>query len=197
MHSDTTMCRIREWFPTALKARIRANALDPYGLFELRTRMGEERGKRMTFECSKHKCTARLYLKEVHPDEHGNSWGLHGCIAHQHPPPRDKLDIIFETLGDAQNFFYEHLNGIYAKTKRKADYMILACRRKFLKTEGYHPCDSKFSIHPSFPRSSETTFSITGNFYHSHKDEPKFHRSFKYMKDRKFLDRICTKSKDI
>ena len=60
--------------------------------------------------------------------------------------------------------------------------MICSCRRKTLK-DGYHDCNSQFSFSEAFNRLkcdlpwNERPYELTGIFYHSHKNEEKYHRN--------------------
>ena len=86
--------QIKEWFPSELKARIRARALDPYGLnrekYVSTKKTGNcEKAFRISYKCTDETCHSALVLRKVKPDSKGNEFGLFGCLTHQHPLPRD------------------------------------------------------------------------------------------------------------
>ena len=181
-----------------LKTRIRVKALDPYGLMTERSHFSTiseiEKGYRLTyFRCHDDNCHATLVSKKVKPDSQGNSFGLYGCLTHQHPLPRDRRSqIIFENRKEAYEFYNENLMQQYVKSEdvKGEDRMYYRCRRTRLKIEyGYQPCKSSFSIHPTFSRKNnlsvdeirllpedEVPYSIVGYFYHDHENDKRYHR---------------------
>ena len=174
---DDVRCKVREWFPTMFKARVRVKALDPYGLFKFKNHAEDH----LSFQCAKPNCTAKLNIRKVNTDEHGNFWGVYGCIAHKHPPPRDRCDFIFTTLAEAEKFYNMHLKPMYSKlaTHTRREYVSFGCRRNGLK-KGKKDCASRFSFHQTFPfmnlTPQENHYSLSGNFYHDHKYEPEYQR---------------------
>ena len=112
--------RIKEWFPTALQAKIRAKALDPFGNMKMNTQTrNNDNGTNINFICQDEMCHAYLRLKKVKPDSEGNNWGLFGCFAHQHPITRNKKsEIVFENKEKAIEFYNEHLRRMYTITDR-------------------------------------------------------------------------------
>ena len=86
--------KIKEWFPTLFQARMRAKALDPYGLMknssntikilDTQERSKGQRSKGMGLSCIIPTCHAKLILRKVQPDPEGNEFGLYGCYEHQH-----------------------------------------------------------------------------------------------------------------
>ena len=177
--------RIREWFPSLLDARIRCHALDPYGLMKEMTRWHEEKGKGYFYICSNENCHAKIGLKIVDPDPEGNTFGIFGCISHQHPLPRkNKSQIIFKNKTEAEEFINKHLIKMYRieTTRIGSDWISYRCRRKYIK-DGYKDCKSSFSISATFPQKKswmpqeEKPYNLTGIFYHSHKNESKYHKN--------------------
>ena len=196
--------RFREWFPTFVKARIRAKALDPYGF------MKEKKANLVTsevtkdeilvyYKCQGERCHATLVLRKVRPDSFGNTFGLYGCLTHQHSIVRDRRsEIIFKNKVDAQEFYDKNLKHMYrcSSVKESSGYRHYECRRKNLKEFGQHPCESTLSFCPTFSRELASTsslndlikseilslsedefpYSILGVFYHSHKNDEKYNR---------------------
>ena len=78
--------RIQEWFPTLLQARLRAKALDPYGIMKSTSSKGNFASGNVTmfYTCSIPTCHAKIMIRNVSPDPEGNPWGLFGCFEHQH-----------------------------------------------------------------------------------------------------------------
>jgi hypothetical protein len=104
---------VKEWFPTVLQAKIRAVALDPYGLFKFdcSTTGGYYSA---SYRCKNENCHAKLLICKVNPDPEGNDWGIYGCLLHQHPLPRkNKSKIIFENKKKLQDYFDSHLKSMY------------------------------------------------------------------------------------
>ena len=190
--------RFREWFPTFIKARTRAKALDPFGFMKekMKNMMSSDLNKdeiSVYYKCQGEQCHATLVLRKVRPDSQGNTYGLYGCLTHQHPITRDKRsEIIFRNKTEAQEFYDTHLKHMYKTTiSRKNSYRHFKCRRKGLKELGHHPCESTVSFHPTFSGRSldnwtkseiqalsedEIPYSIFGLFYHTHENDEKFNR---------------------
>ena len=111
--------RVKEWFPTLLMARIRAQTLDPFGYMKNAHQKGyrETHTKNMIinyYKCQDEKCHARLVVRKVRPDKDGNSYGLYGCITHQHPLLRNKRsEIFFKNKVEAQDFFDINIKRMY------------------------------------------------------------------------------------
>ena len=77
--------RMKEWFPTLLQGRLRAKALDPYGIMKTKVQkcyQGENSA--LTYSCKIETCHAKICLRKVKPDPEGNGYGLYGCFEHQH-----------------------------------------------------------------------------------------------------------------
>ena len=185
--------QIREWFPTSVQARIRAIALDPYGLMKLQTTqsLNAKEGRYCkAYVCQDKNCHARITVRNVDPDSEGNSWGIYGCLLHQHPLPRkNRSEIIFENKTLAEEFFKQHLQPMYSlggvhRNKSKGyQYTSYTCRRPKLST-GYAPCQSRFGITPAFAKDEtfkelpddQKSYVICGVFYHSHENDEKWNR---------------------
>ena len=174
--------QIREWFPTLLQGRLRAAALDPYGILKYKSKveLNDTRVDSRIYTCQIDECHAKIILRKVAPDPEGNEYGLYGCFAHQHELPRQKRsEIIFTNQKEAQKFFDQHFKKMYTKVNNN----IYHCRRTQL-TEGFglNSCQSKISILQSFkgyqsaPK-EERPYSLCGFFYHSHQDDQKYHRT--------------------
>ena len=186
---------IRESFPTLLHARLRAKALDPYGFMFMKN-FGRP-GDSVTFisKCQHENCHAVLHIRKVRPDKDGNSYGLYGCITHQHPLLRNKRsEIFFKNKVEAQEFFDNNFKRMYTivRNKKEKDLKYYICRRSNLKRNyGHHPCDSKLILTPAFYKetnghtrldlqalpSDEVPFTISGTFYHSHENDEKYHKN--------------------
>ena len=73
--------KIQEWFPTEIQARLRAQALDPYG-YMLESNNGLKKfSGYISYRCQNENCHAKVFLKKVSPDPEGNFYGLYGCKA--------------------------------------------------------------------------------------------------------------------
>ena len=185
--------RIQEWFPTLIRARFRAKALDPFG--HLRTKHQDNLESEVNdiyfLECVDDRCHAFMKLRKVKPDSKGNSFGIYGCLTHQHSISRDKRsEIVFKNKVQALDFFEKNLEKTFSNVKKNLHYnhTIYRCRRSRLaKHCGHHPCKSNFSIAPTFntskanPKQSEIfdnemPYSITGLFYHSHENDTRYHK---------------------
>jgi len=182
--------QIQEWFADPVQARIRVIALDPYGLMKNlksnRTKDDKDSFKAQ-YVCQNENCHARIIVRSVNPDPQGNKWGIYGCLSHQHPLPRtNKSEIIFENKLVAESFFDQHLKSMYSRQHGHGNawkYHGYVCRRTKLVT-GYVPCQSRFSIAPTFPRDKNVMvlpnehrpYSISGYFYHSHENDEKWNR---------------------
>ena len=197
--------QIKEWFPTLFQVRMRAKALDPYGL------MKNSSGKAFTdenismgFSCIIPTCHAKLIIRKVTPDPDGNEFGLYGCYEHQHElldlpalevksksetifkrKGENKIEIVFENLKAAQDYFDQNFRVMYQTRGSTKNSAYHKCRRKMLKKGlGYHPCKSTISIVQTFRESFDKTltgnedkpYSLFGMFYHSHKKDERFHK---------------------
>ena len=178
--------RLQEWFPTEIQARVRARALDPYGLMIVKNNCSLQNGCDFSWKCKNENCHARYVMRKVDPDPEGNTYGLFGCNQHQHPFPRnEKSEIIFKDKADAEEFYDKNLKMMYRiqNTARKNEYRSYLCRRKKLKEGmGHHPCQSGFVLSQSFIRAKSSIsndkkpHSIVGIFYHPHKNEEEYHK---------------------
>ena len=179
-----TETKIQEWFPTELQARLRAHALDPYGLMIPHCEHHSVR-----FQCLDENCHAKLIIRKVDPDPEGNTYGMYGCMSHQHPLTRRKnSEIVFKNKAEAIYFFNQNFKKKYTLSCSQVqkggtlDYRNYKCRRKNLRSYGKVNCESRFSIIQTMPRvkdhlqGDERPHSLKGNFYHCHKDEEKFDR---------------------
>ena len=190
--------RIKEWFPTSIKARLRAKALDPYGFMkacwnEIRY---EKEAINIYYKCQNEKCHARMNLRKVLPDSEGNAFALYGCLTHQHSLERNnRSEIVFANETEALDFYTKNLQNMYtiSGTKRvEHNYKHFSCRRtKLSKDCGYYPCKSAFSLSPTFAKpqdkftkteveqlgADDTPYSIIGIFYHSHEYDERYHRN--------------------
>ena len=174
---------VKEWFPTVLQAKIRAVALDPYGLlkFDCSTKNGRYSA---SYKCKNENCHAKLLICKVNPDPDGNDWGIYGCLLHQHPLPRkNKSEIIFESKKKLQEYFDRHLKSMYTLQQSNLVYLGYVCRRKRMKNKiGHVPCESQLSIRRTFPQDktlpeNQRPFSLFGVFYHSHENDKNWHRN--------------------
>ena len=187
--------KLKEWFPTLLKGRLRVKALDPYCFMKPISSKGTIKSKDLTFiyACSIETCHAKISLRYVKPDPKGNEIGLHGCFEHQHKLETMKerrCEIIFENRKDAQECF--HQNGFKVMYKNMGHQPKqpmtekYICRRQVLKKGlGYHPCKSSLRISESFKEvtsclklepGEEVPFSLSGTFYHPHMNDKRFHK---------------------
>ena len=187
-----TESMIQEWFPTLLQARFRAKALDPCGLLGSKYHFHSSEANIICFfKCVDDRCHAFIKIQKVKPDSKGNSFGIYGCLTHQHSIPRDrKSEIVFKNEIEAIDFYDKNLKKAFSfvKESKKSQYKHYRCRRSGLrKHSGHHPCKSYFSIAPSFnnlkakPNHEELCFneipySIIGLFYHSHENDPRYHK---------------------
>ena len=176
--------QIREWFPTLLQGRLRAAALDPYGILKYKSKL--EKNEAITYSCQIDECHAKIILRKVAPDIEGNEYGLYGCFAHQHEMPRqNKSEIVFKNQKEAQEFFDQNFKKMYSKG---GEDHIYHCRRTKLKERyGHNPCQSKISIIQflcqwvntelkSLP-TEEKPYMLSGHFYHAHENDKKYHRN--------------------
>ena len=187
-----TESMIQEWFPTLLQARFRAKALDPCGLLGSKYHFHSSEANIICFfKCVDDRCHAFIKIQKVKPDSKGNSFGIYGCLTHQHSIPRDrKSEIVFKNEIEAIDFYDKNLKKAFSfvKESKKSQYKHYRCRRSGLsKCSGHHPCKSYFSIAPSFnnlkakPNYEELCFneipySIIGLFYHSHENDTRYHK---------------------
>ena len=177
--------KIQEWFPTELKARLRCKALDPFGLmFEQHQSVGKEDGKIIAHNCKNENCHAKIFMRKVFPDPEGNSYGVYGCISHQHSLIRqDKSEIVFKDKAEADDFVEKNLRSTYtSQSGQKKNYRAFECRRKNLKNEGNVDCKSWFSIRESMPfvedalPKDKRPYCLNGIFYHCHENDRKYHK---------------------
>ena len=188
-----TESMIQEWFPTLIQARFRAKALDPFGLLRRKHQENLESEVSVIYclECVDDRCHAFVKLRKVKPDSQGNSFGIYGCLTHQHSISRDKRsEIVFKNKVEAFNFIEKNLEKTFSNVKKNLQYnhTTYQCRRSRLaKHCGHHPCKSNFSIAPTFntlkenPKyaelfDNEMPYSITGLFYHSHENDTRYHK---------------------
>ena len=171
--------KIQEWFPTELKARLRCKALDPFGLmFE------QNQGvKIIAYNCKNENCHAKIFMRKVCPDPEGNSYGVYGCISHQHSLTRkNKSEIIFKDKAEVDDFVEKNLRSTYTAHSGKKNYRAFECRRKNLKNDGNVDCKSLFSIRESMPFVEDTLpkdkrpHCLNGIFYHCHENDRKYHK---------------------
>ena len=190
--------QMREWFPTLLAGRIRAAALDPYGIISERAKdnFGSENNA-ISYICQMEECHAKIILRKVQPAPDGNEYGLYGCFAHQHEMPRNKKsEIIFKNHIEAQEYYDKHLQGMFknmgrARTEKarfkskNPHYNYYRCRRSHLREGfGYFPCESFASIKQTFrvngvdeSDADEKPYSLSGIFYHSHERDKRFEKN--------------------
>ena len=182
--------RIREWFPDAQSGRLRAKALDPYGLMVGKLRKGDSEGNsfELNYKCQYEYCHVKITLRKITPDSEGNSYGLFGCNAHPHElPMENRSELVFANKAEAWNFFEDNWRRMYLKCGTAKNYTKFLCRRKNLgKGLGYHNCTSVFSISQTFPKEKDEKVkslpiedkphSINGIFYHTHENDEKYHR---------------------
>ena len=127
------------------------------------------------------------------PDPEGNSYGLYGCVSHQHPISRkNQSEIVFRNKADANEFFEKNLRSTYrsqtshfqSKNKRnRPDYRRFECRRRYLVGDKKVDCKSVFSFKESMPRvedllpKEDRPYCLVGVFYHCHENDENFHRN--------------------
>ena len=200
--------RMKEWFPTLLQGRLRAKALDPYGIMKTKVQkcyQGENSA--LTYSCKIETCHAKICLRKVKPDPEGNGYGLYGCFEHQHelynPEALEekKTEIVFKSRQEADDYFKKHFKVMYAQTgEKRKEYEIYKCRRRVLKEgQGYHPCKSFVSIVRTFGDTTlvansfdgqideEKPFSLNGIFWHPHSNDVRFHKT-EYGSFKKYYD---------
>ena len=124
---ETYIC---EWFPSFLQGRLRAKALDPYGMMKQKV----QEDFLYYYTCQDETCHAKLALRKVDPDPEGNTFGLYGCFAHQHPLPRqNKSEIVFKNKSEAEEYFDKNFKLMYKSSGiKKDDYSYFRCRRPTL-----------------------------------------------------------------
>ena len=182
--------KIKEWFPTLFQARMRAKALDPYGLMKNSSNTvkildaHEGKSKGMGFSCIIPTCHAKLILRKVQPDSEGNDFGLYGCYEHQHElldlPALEvksnskvknsktifqgrgeiKIEIVFENWKAANDYFDQNFKVMYHT--RSSDSR---------NNSSFHKCRRKmlkkgFGYHPC-----KSTISIVQTFVQSSFDK--------------------------
>lgn len=194
--------KLREWFPSQLAGKLRAKALDPYGLMKSNIH-GNKDGElfAITYKCQDVRCHAKFILRNVLPDAEGNSFGIFGCNSHQHDlPMANKSEIVFKDKPEAEQFIKANFYKLYGKgiSMNKGKYRQFPCRRKQLQPGyGFHDCTSCFAMSPTFKRTvikgkskiyegsdkdlealsfEERPHSISGVFYHNHVDDSKYWR---------------------
>ena len=182
--------KIKEWFSTLFQARMRAKALDPYGLMKNSSNTvkildaHEGKSKGMGFSCIIPTCHAKLILRKVQPDSEGNDFGLYGCYEHQHElldlPALEvksnskvknsktifqgrgeiKIEIVFENWKAANDYFDQNFRVMYHT--RSSDSR---------NNSSFHKCRRKmlkkgFGYHPC-----KSTISIVQTFVQSSFDK--------------------------
>ena len=182
--------QMREWFPTLLAGRMRAAALDPYGIILARTkdRYGGDKNA-ISYICQVEECHAKIILRKVQSDPDGNEFGLYGCFAHQHEMPMNKpSEIIFKNHQEAQEYYDKNLQIMFKNMARKSNnlfYNYYRCRRRqLIKGQGHFPCGSFVSIKQTFRdngskdlSADEIPYSLSGIFYHSHVRDRRFEKN--------------------
>ena len=177
--------KIQEWFPTELKARLRAKAVDPFGLMlEKNWGVKSDGGKLIVYNCKDENCHAKIFMRKVFPDPEGNCYGVYGCTSHQHSLTRqNKSEIVFKDKAEVDDFFEKNLRSTYtSQSGKKKYYRAFECRRKNLKNDGNVDCKSWFSIRESMPFIEDTLpkdkrpYCLNGIFYHCHENDRKYHK---------------------
>ena len=152
-----TETKLREWFPSQLAGKLRAKALDPYGLMKSNIH-GKKDGElfAITYKCQDVRCHAKFILRNVLPDVEGNTFGIFGCNSHQHDlPMENKSEIVFKDKHEAEQFIKANFYKLYGKgiSMNKGKYRQFPCRRKQLQPGyGFHDCTSCFAMSPTFKR---------------------------------------------
>ena len=178
---------IHEYFETLYAGRIRARALNPYAMIR-EAHSPSKWGARYTYRCQVKNCPFGLMLRSVYP-KNGLSFGLSGCIVHNHPLQlRVRQEIVFDNLQEAQDFFNKNLEPIYCcRNSRIADERLASwnyeCRRKYIK-KGFVDCVSNVRIgrtlakteKPGISHFQENPYSLVGFFHHVHPREKEYER---------------------
>ena len=129
------------------------------------------------------------------------------CFQHQHEmityEEDRKSEIVFQNRKEAEDCFYKNFKIMYcSKGEKREEYEIFKCRRSALKVGlGFHPCKSSMSIHQTFSKETldpniskeDKPFSLSGIFYHPHKNDERFytnkHGGFRRNHDDPNLDK--------
>ena len=106
--------------------------------------------------------------------------------------PTFRSEIIFKSKDEAYEFRDNYINmSTYTKLRgAKCGRPRWWCRRNNIET-GYHKCENTFQIKETFTRimnkeyrnfiksipAEQRPHSIVGIFYHSHENDPKYHRT--------------------
>ena len=193
---DHQICHqlIKEWFPTAMAARLRSKVLDPFNYFKEKNSSkhadNDRRGHCFAMNCREYDCGAHLVLRKVAFSDSGYEWGLFGCMTHSHEEKlNNRMELVFDNYTSAMEFHNHYFEPQYKKSSGSLNdaknYGIYTCRRTTL--EGKHgdgkcPCDSKIHFKLAFvhmtgkdnEEAKNHPFSLFGNFFHKHPRDPKY-----------------------
>ena len=193
---DHQICHqlIKEWFPTAMAARLRSKVLDPFNYFKEKNSSkhadNDRRGHCFAMNCREYDCGAHLVLRKVAFSDSGYEWGLFGCMTHNHEEKlNNRMELVFDNYNSAMEFHNHYFEPQYKKSSGSLNdaknYGIYTCRRTTL--EGKHgdgkcPCDSKIHFKLAFvhmtgkdnEEAKNHPFSLFGNFFHKHPRDPKY-----------------------
>ena len=193
---DHQICHqlIKEWFPTAMAARLRSKVLDPFNYFKEKNSSkhadNDRRGHCFAMNCREYDCGAHLVLRKVAFSDSGYEWGLFGCMTHNHEEKlNNRMELVFDNYTSAMEFHNHYFEPQYKKSSGSLNdaknYGIYTCRRTTL--EGKHgdgkcPCDSKIHFKLAFvhmtgkdnEEAKNHPFSLFGNFFHKHPRDPKY-----------------------
>ena len=193
---DHQICHqlIKEWFPTAMAARLRSKVLDPFNYFNEKNSSkhadNDRRGHCFAMNCREYDCGAHLVLRKVAFSDSGYEWGLFGCMTHNHEEKlNNRMELVFDNYNSAMEFHNHYFEPQYKKSSGSLNdaknYGIYTCRRTTL--EGKHgdgkcPCDSKIHFKLAFvhmtgkdnEEAKNHPFSLFGNFFHKHPRDPKY-----------------------
>ena len=112
---------IREFFPSAVKARIRCVAIDPFGYMSLSKSVGEN----YVYKCGIENCSASLTVRDIDNLDTGGGnilgHGLYGCYRHSHPLEVQKtaeIELVFESKQLADDFIVWNKIDRYYRSAR-------------------------------------------------------------------------------
>ena len=196
---------IKEWFPTAIQARLRSKVLDPFNYFKEKnsSKHSNDRGGHcFAFHCRYDDCEAHLQLRKVTESDSGYQWGLIGCMTHSHEEKlNNRMEIVFDNYASAMEFHNHYFEPQYKKASGSfndaKNYGIFSCRRTSLEgknSEGKCACDSKIYFKLAFvhmtgkdnEEAKNDPFSLFGNFFHKHPRDPKYFNVPRLVKN--FID---------
>ena len=140
---DHQICHqlIKEWFPTAMAARLRSKVLDPFNYFKEKNSSkhadNDRRGHCFAMNCREYDCGAHLVLRKVAFSDSGYEWGLFGCMTHNHEEKlNNRMELVFDNYTSAMEFHNHYFEPQYKKSSGSLNdaknYGIYTCRRTTL-----------------------------------------------------------------